>query len=68
MPEEWKTALQNSTITLNERLENPQAVLDALDFYHHHQQNNNSLSKYMYSSDKSKFQIQINFSNLNPEN
>jgi len=51
MPEEWKQTLQNSSITLNERLQNPQAVIDALDFYHY-QQNKNSLSKYMYSSEK----------------
>ena len=50
MPEEWKITLQNSSITLNEQLENPQAVIDALDFYHH--QHNTSLSKYMYPSDK----------------
>ena len=50
MPEEWKITLQNSSITLNEQLENPQAVIDALDFYHH--QHNSSLSKYMYPSDK----------------
>lgn len=51
MPEEWKLTLQNSSITLNEQLQNPQAVIDALDFYHH--QHNSSLSKYMYPSDKS---------------
>ena len=51
MPEEWKIMLQNSSITLHERLQNPQAVIDALDFYHHQQ--NNTLSKYMYSSEKS---------------
>ena len=52
MPEEWKVMLQNSTITLSERLQNPQAVIDALDFYHH-QQSNASSNKYMYSSEKS---------------
>ena len=51
MPEEWKVMLQNSTITLKERLQNPQAVIDALGFYHEQQQN--SQSKYMYSSEKS---------------
>ena len=51
MPDEWKIMLQNSTITLSERLQNPQAVIDALDFYH--QQQHNTLSKYMYSSEKS---------------
>lgn len=56
MPEEWKITLQNSTITINERIQNPQAVIDALDFYHHHQKHINSLSKYMYPSDKRKFQ------------
>jgi hypothetical protein len=50
MPEEWKITLKNSSITLNEQLQNPQAVIDALDFYHH--QTNHSLSKYMYPSDK----------------
>ena len=54
MPDEWKLTLQNSSITLNERIQNPQAVIDALDFYHY-QQKKNSLSKYMYSSEKSKF-------------
>lgn len=51
MPEEWKLTLQNSSITLNERIQNPQAVIDALDFYHY-QQKKNSLFKYMYSSEK----------------
>ncbi len=51
MPEEWKVSLQNSTITLTERLQNPQAVIDALDFYHHQQ--HSALSKYMYNSEKS---------------
>lgn len=61
MPEEWKITLQNSSITLNEQLQNPQAVIDALDFYHH--QHNNSLSKYMYSSDKSiSFLIKLFYS------
>ena len=52
MPEEWKIMLQNSTITLSERLQNPQAVIDALDFYHH-QQSKALSNKYMYSSEKS---------------
>jgi hypothetical protein len=51
MPEAWKISLQNSTITLHERLQNPQAVIDALDFYHH--QHGHVLSKYMYNSEKS---------------
>ncbi len=46
MPEEWKQTLQNSSITINERIQNPQAVIDALDFYHY-QQNKNSLNKYI---------------------
>ena len=66
MPDEWKITLQNSTITINERIQNPQAVIDALDFYHH-QKHINSLSKYMYSSDKSKINNknnnQFNFTN-----
>jgi hypothetical protein len=51
MPEEWKMHLQKSTLTLKEKLQNPQAVLDALDFYDY--QLKHSTSKYMYSSDKS---------------
>ncbi|CAF0774621.1 unnamed protein product [Brachionus calyciflorus] len=50
MPEEWKINLQKSSLTLNEKLQNPQAVIDALDFYDY--QMKNSASKYMYSSDK----------------
>lgn len=52
MPEEWKINLQKSSLTLNEKLQNPQAVIDALDFYDYQLKNSNS--KYMYSSDKSK--------------
>lgn len=52
MPEEWKINLQKSALTLNEKLQNPQAVIDALDFYDY--QMKNSASKYMYPSDKSK--------------
>lgn len=51
MPNEWMSYLQKSSLTLNEKLQNPQAVIDALDFYDH--QLKNSSSKYMYSSDKS---------------
>lgn len=51
MPEEWKINLQKSSLTLNEKLQNPQAVIDALDFYDY--QLKSSTSKYMYSSDKS---------------
>ena len=55
MPDEWRITLQNSTITINERIQNPQAVIDVLSYYHNYHQNNiKSLSKYMYSSDKSK--------------
>jgi hypothetical protein len=50
LPTEWKEALKNSSITLKEQLQNPQAVIAALDFYYHH----NTPSKYMYPSDKSK--------------
>jgi len=52
MPEEWKQTLQNSSITITERLQNPQAVIEALEFYHYHQ-NKNTINKYMYSSEKS---------------
>lgn len=51
MPHEWLVYLQKSSLTLNEKLKNPQAVIDALDFYDY--QLKNSTSKYMYSSDKS---------------
>ena len=53
MPDEWRITLQNSTITINERIQNPQAVIDALSYYHKYHQNN---IKYMYSTsnDKSK--------------
>ena len=50
MPEEWKITLQNSSITLKEQQQNPQAVIAALGFYHNH----NTTSKYMYQSEKSK--------------
>lgn len=50
MPEEWKITLQNSSITLNEQIQNPQAVIDALEFYHN--KTNNIFSKFMYPSDK----------------
>jgi hypothetical protein len=52
MPEEWKMHLQKSTLTLKEKLQNPQAVLIALEYYDY--QLRNSTSKYMYSSDKSE--------------
>ena len=49
MPEQWKLTLQNSSITLKEQQQNPQAVIAALGFYHNH----NTTSKYMYQSEKS---------------
>lgn len=55
MPGEWALYLQKSSLTLNEKMQNPQAVLDALDFYD--SQLKNSSSKYMYSSDKSNFVV-----------
>lgn len=57
MPEEWKMHLQKSTLTLKEKLQNPQAVLIALEYYDY--QLRNSTSKYMYSSDKSKFRLNL---------
>lgn len=33
MPEQWKILLQQSTITKYEQQKNPQAVLDALNYY-----------------------------------
>jgi hypothetical protein len=55
MPEEWKIILQNSSITLDDRRENPQAVIYAIDFYQRQQNNRNS--KYMYCSDKSNIKF-----------
>ena len=40
MPDEWRITLQNSTITINERIQNPQAVIDVLSYYHNYHQNN----------------------------
>lgn len=51
MPQLWKTLLQSSKITKQEQKENPQAVIDALDFYQHAAQKRES--KFMYSSYKS---------------
>lgn len=53
MPNEWLMYLQKSSLTLNEKMKNPQAVIDALEFFD--SQIKNSSSKYMYSSDKSMF-------------
>ena len=53
MPELWSSLLQNSKITKQEQKDNPQAVIDALDFYQHSA--NKRESKFMYSSCKSKF-------------
>lgn len=52
MPELWSCLLQNSKITIQEQKENPQAVIDALDFYQHSAQKRES--KFMYSSYKSR--------------
>ncbi len=35
MPEQWKTLLQHSQISKLEQQQNPQAVLDALNYYTH---------------------------------
>jgi len=53
MPELWSSLLQQSKITKQEQKENPQAVIDALDFYQHAAHKRES--KFMYSSCKSKF-------------
>ncbi|CAF0785211.1 unnamed protein product [Didymodactylos carnosus] len=50
MPELWSSLLQNSKITKQEQKQNPQAVIDALDFYQ--AQHNKRESKFMYSSYK----------------
>lgn len=52
MPNEWSIYLQKSSLTFTEKMQNPQAVIDALEFFD--SQMKNSSSKYMYSSDKSK--------------
>lgn len=51
MPELWSSLLQQSKITKQEQKQNPQAVIDALDFYQHAAQKRES--KFMYSSCKS---------------
>ncbi|CAF5124969.1 unnamed protein product, partial [Rotaria sp. Silwood1] len=50
MPELWSSLLQSSKITKQEQKQNPQAVIDALDFYQHSA--NKRESKFMYSSCK----------------
>lgn len=52
MPSLWTTLLQSSKITKQEQKQNPQAVIDALDFYQHAAQKRES--KFMYSSYKSE--------------
>lgn len=51
MPELWSSLLQSSKITKQEQKQNPQAVIDALDFYQNSAQKRES--KFMYSSCKS---------------
>ncbi|CAF0960500.1 unnamed protein product [Adineta ricciae] len=50
MPELWSSLLQHSKITKQEQKQNPQAVIDALDFYQHAAHKRES--KFMYSSCK----------------
>ena len=52
MPHVWSSLLQSSRITKQEQKQNPQAVIDALDFYQHAAHKRES--KFMYSSYKSK--------------
>ncbi len=52
MPQLWSSLLQNSKITKQEQKQNPQAVIDALDFYQHSAHKRES--KFMYSTCKSK--------------
>ena len=56
MPELWSSLLQSSRITKQEQKQNPQAVIDALDFYQHAAQKRES--KFMYSTCKSRVFIQ----------
>jgi p21-activated kinase 1 len=51
MPELWSSLLHHSKITKQEQKQNPQAVIDALDFYQHAAHKRES--KFMYSSCKS---------------
>ncbi len=65
MPELWSSLLQHSKITKQEQKQNPQAVIDALDFYQHAAHKRES--KFMYSTCKSKFlfffiEIKLSFS------
>jgi len=55
MPELWSSLLQHSKITKQEQKQNPQAVIDALDFYQHAAHKRES--KFMYSTCKSKSSI-----------
>ncbi|CAF1192332.1 unnamed protein product [Adineta steineri] len=50
MPELWSSLLTHSKITKQEQKQNPQAVIDALDFYQHAASKRES--KFMYSSCK----------------
>jgi hypothetical protein len=50
MPELWSSLLHHSRITKQEQKQNPQAVIDALDFYQHAAHKRES--KFMYSSCK----------------
>jgi hypothetical protein len=50
MPELWSSLLTHSKITKQEQKQNPQAVIDALDFYQHAAHKRES--KFMYSSCK----------------
>lgn len=66
MPELWFSLLQSSKITKQEQKENPQAVLDALDFYQNAAKKRES--KFMYSSCKSKRFSNIELFYLRNEN
>ena len=57
MPSLWMTLLQSSKITKQEQKQNPQAVIDALDFYQHAAQKRES--KFMYSSYKSNKRMSL---------
>ncbi|XP_055993972.1 serine/threonine-protein kinase PAK 1 [Sorex fumeus] len=50
MPEQWARLLQTSNITKSEQKKNPQAVLDALEFYNSKKTSNSQ--KYMSFTDK----------------
>ena len=61
MPDEWKKSLQNSMITIEERIQNPQAVINAILWMNQIQNNNQNNNKFyipsnmiqQYPSDKS---------------